>query len=53
MYACIPEMWRRFFEGVCAPCNASPYFGDPPPPRYTKTGAPALGLRPAFARLPR
>src|SRR5215217_8085072 len=31
MYACILETGRGFFEGVCAPGNASAYFRDPPP----------------------
>jgi hypothetical protein len=31
MYACIPEIGRGFFEGVCAPSNVTAYFGDPPP----------------------
>src|SRR5215217_5059377 len=31
MYACILETGRGFFEGVCAPCNATAHFRDPPP----------------------
>ena len=29
MYACIPEIERGFFQGVCAPSNASANFRDP------------------------
>src|SRR5215210_3884926 len=32
MYACIPEIGRGFFKGVCAPSNATVDFHDPPPP---------------------
>jgi hypothetical protein len=32
MYACDGVTGRGFFEGVCAPCNATAYFHDPPPP---------------------
>ena len=32
MYAYILETGRGFFEGVCAPCNATAHFRDPPPP---------------------
>src|SRR5829696_140961 len=31
MHACNCETERGFFEGVCAPTNASAYFSDPPP----------------------
>ncbi len=30
MYACTFKTWRGFFEGVCAPCNATAHFCDPP-----------------------
>jgi hypothetical protein len=33
MYACIPESEGGFFEGVCAPSNATANFRDPPLPR--------------------
>ena len=36
MYACIPEIGRGFFQGVCAPNNATAYFRDPPPPPHTR-----------------
>jgi hypothetical protein len=36
MYACVLETGRGFFEGVCAPGNASAYFRDPPPPCYSR-----------------
>ena len=29
---CNLEMWRGFFEVVCAPCIATAHFSDPPPP---------------------
>jgi len=45
MYACISETGSGFFEGVCAPSNATANSRDPPPPRNTKTGAPLPGLR--------
>jgi hypothetical protein len=32
MYACIPEIGGGFFEGVCAPSNATAYLNDPPLP---------------------
>ena len=32
MYACIAESERGFFEGVCAPNDATAHFRDPPPP---------------------
>src|ERR671921_886570 len=32
MYVCVPESRCGFFEGVCAPCNATAYLSDPPPP---------------------
>jgi hypothetical protein len=32
MYAYILETGRGFFEGVCAPSNATAHFSDPPPP---------------------
>jgi hypothetical protein len=31
MYVCILETECRFFEGVCAPSNATADFRDPPP----------------------
>jgi hypothetical protein len=31
MYACIPEICGRFFEGVCAPNDATAHSYDPPP----------------------
>ena len=31
MYACMPEIGRGFFEGVCAPSNATAHLHDPPP----------------------
>jgi hypothetical protein len=44
MYACMGETGHGCFEGVCAPCNASPYSCDPPPPHHSRTsGTPALG----------
>jgi hypothetical protein len=40
MYACIRETGRGFFEGVCAPSDATAIFRDPPPPRNAqRTGA--------------
>jgi hypothetical protein len=30
MYACMPEIERGLFEGVCAPSNATATFRDPP-----------------------
>jgi hypothetical protein len=38
MYACIHETGRGFFEGVCAPSNATANFRDPP--RNTKEPEP-------------
>src|SRR5215207_2276760 len=35
MYACIPEIGRGFFAGVCAPSNATAHSCDPPPPPHT------------------
>jgi hypothetical protein len=35
MYACVLETGRGFFEGVCAPGNATAYFSDHPPHRLT------------------
>jgi hypothetical protein len=32
MYACIPEIERGFFEGVCTLSNATANFRDPPLP---------------------
>jgi hypothetical protein len=40
MYACLHESWAGFFEGVCAPSNATANFHDPPPPRNTKEPEP-------------
>jgi hypothetical protein len=40
MYACIPEIERGFFEGVCPPSNATVIFHDPPPPHNTKEPEP-------------
>ena|SRR5215211_1815936 len=40
MYACVHEIGRRFFEGVCAPSNATTHSCDPPPPRNTKEPEP-------------
>jgi len=40
MYACIPENGGGFFEGVCAPSNATANFRDPPPPHNTKEPEP-------------
>ena len=31
MYACIHEIGRGFFEGVCTPSTTTANFGDPPP----------------------
>jgi hypothetical protein len=31
MYAYLLKTEHGFFEGVCAPCNATAYFSDPPP----------------------
>jgi len=36
MYACILEIGRRFFEGVCPPSNATAHSYDPPPSRNAK-----------------
>jgi hypothetical protein len=36
MYAYVLEIGRRFFEGVCAPNDATVYFRDPPPPLDTR-----------------
>jgi hypothetical protein len=35
MYACILEIRRGFFEGVCTPSNATAHSYDPPPPPLT------------------
>jgi len=40
MYACIPEIGRGFFKGVCTPSNATTNFRDPLPPRDTKEPEP-------------
>ena len=40
MYACFHETERGFFEGVCAPSNATTNFCDPPPPPNTKEPEP-------------
>ena len=40
MYACILEIGRGFFEGVCAPSNATAYLRDPPPPRNAREPEP-------------
>jgi hypothetical protein len=32
MYACLPDIGDGFFDGVRAPCNATAYLRDPPPP---------------------
>jgi hypothetical protein len=34
MYAYILETGRGFFEGVCAPSNATAHVRDPPPSRF-------------------
>jgi hypothetical protein len=49
MYACILETGCGFFEGVCAPRNATAHFRDPPPPpthgsRMVCSSAPPQGL---------
>ena len=31
MYARIPEIWRRFFEGACTPRHTTANSHDPPP----------------------
>jgi hypothetical protein len=36
MYDCVPENGGGFFEGACAPSNATTYLRDPPPPRNTR-----------------
>src|SRR5829696_1605413 len=43
------RIWRGFFEGVCAPCNTTAYFRDPPPTpthnsRMVSWPAPPQGL---------
>jgi hypothetical protein len=40
MYACIPEISGGFFEGVCAPSNATAHLRDPPSPRNAKEPEP-------------
>jgi hypothetical protein len=46
MYACVLEIGRGFFEGVCTLSNAIVHSYDPPhPPQHNRTGVPALGLR--------
>jgi hypothetical protein len=45
MYACIPEDGGGFFEVACTLRYTTANFHDPPPPRNTKTGALAMGLR--------
>ena len=40
IYACIPEIGRGFFAGVCTPRNATGNLRDPPPPRNTKLPEP-------------
>jgi hypothetical protein len=40
MYACIHETGGRFFEGVCAPNNATAIFRDPPYPATRKNRSP-------------
>jgi hypothetical protein len=52
MYACVHETGRGFFDGVCTPSNATAHFGDPPPPRNTKTGALLPVLRPELDNAP-
>jgi len=39
MYACIPEIERGFFQGVCTPTNATANSYDPPHPQRKETGA--------------
>jgi len=40
MYACILEIGRGFFEGVCTPRNAIAHSNDPPHPRNPKEPEP-------------
>ena len=40
MYACVVETGRGFFEGACAPSNATAHFCDPPPLRNAKRPEP-------------
>jgi hypothetical protein len=40
MYACILEIGRGFFEGVCTPSDATAQLRDPPPPHNTKEPEP-------------
>jgi hypothetical protein len=40
MYACIPEIGRGFFEGVCAPCETTAHFSDPPSPLDSRISSP-------------
>ena len=54
MYACIPENGGGFFQGACAPSNATVHFTRPTPtPQRERTGAPAMGLRPEVNYAPR
>src|SRR5215216_689374 len=43
MYACINETGGGFFEGVCAPSNATANSYDPPHPSARKNRSPANG----------
>src|SRR5829696_711386 len=40
MYDCVPENGGGFFEGACAPSNATAHLRDPPPPTLdSRTGS--------------
>jgi len=58
MYACVLEIGRGFFEGVCTPCHVTAYFYAPPPHhlaytasrRKRKAGVPFLARDPGSLR---
>ena len=52
MYAYALETGGGFFEGVCAPGNATAYFRDPPPPRNKEPEPQQWGLRPEVDHAP-
>jgi hypothetical protein len=57
MYACIPEIGGRFFEGVCVPSNATAHSCDPPPnakepePHCQDSGPKWITSRPTYLKL--
>jgi len=44
MYACIPEIGRGFFEGVCPPSNTAAHLRDPPPHTIRELAAASLNI---------